>query len=502
MYNYDNGNPEQEVKKNLVRLNSELKYMNYEPAPIDPQTWIQENFPTGSTENINYCVPDHHLNDQWHRKNQTLGLYEKMTTNYDKMKRDRESAIRKASAAFNDFKYTEDVAVKLEELRDAYTEQYQHFLEMNDQPHPSILKNIKNHSSRINVLSLFAGMSPEVTALLDLGFYVRIYVLDYDADALGVPMFEYKSNPRVEFYTVKFPGNKRFGEVEDLCNNAGTAIKTIQRHCGGIHLVIATPPCTTYSLAGNCEGDVGTGRMFGKSKIIFDHVNRDVGHTFLLLENTNTSNINKKSQQNCSASMPNSIFTDGVWISPFSRKRFAWVNFPPAKDLDLNGNKPDCLVSHMFGNVCPDRAVHTQTRKFNTMLASKKPNLFSYRTRDAEGNGLLTPVKEALTVEQATYMFGYTRKNWEENSYGQFTAGPGIMKRWNTHQVTDEWNGIIVDLNGVANDDSATKRLSDLKRFSLLGFSVMPGMMKDLLKSLKEMFLTVEVGNAGMNVNG
>ena len=99
----------------------------------------------------------------------------------------------------------------------------------------------------------------------------------------------------------------------------------------------------------------------------------------------------------------------------------------------------------------------------------------------------MTPEQVSPTVEEMTYMFGYERMDWKENSYGRMTAGPGIMKKWTEHKVDpNKWDGIIVDLNNL--DPDATRELSNEERFALLGNSVMPGMMKDLLKSMKELF--------------
>jgi len=170
------------------------------------------------------------------------------------------------------------------------------------------------------------------------------------------------------------------------------------------------------------------------------------------------------------------------------QRRFAWLNFPPANDLDLNGNRPDRQASHMYGDLCPDVVVNHRQKKFNTPIHSKTPTFMgAWKIKDKEDEVLMTPEQVSPTVEEMTYMFGYERMDWKENSYGRMTAGPGIMKKWNEHKVDpNKWDGIIVGLNNL--DPDATRELTNEERFALLGNSVMPGMMKDLLKSLKELF--------------
>jgi len=353
---------------------------------------------------------------------------------------------------------------------------------------PDQLYKLKKRSTRINVLSLFSGIIPEAKALLDLGFTVRMYVMDLDHIALGVAMAEYANNPNVEFFTIKVKDCK-FGDILGLYKNSAQVIQAVQRHCGGIHLVIATPPCTTFSLAGNGAGcEVGTGTLFAKTKVITDRCESTGGPTFLLVENTNTSNKNKTEQQNTSASWPNPILAQGANTSAFRRSRYAWLNYPPSCELDLDGTKPDRLASHMFGTLCSDLIINKRRKKFNTIIHTKSalPDFGIYRIKDESGDVLSVPKRVKATVEQVTYMFGYEREDWRTRSYGKNSAGPGIMNRWNDHDV--DTNGFIVDLRGVGNDDDALKELSSSERMALLGNSVLPGMMRDLLKSLKQLF--------------
>ena len=308
-----------------VRLNKELKYTTYEGEVVDPQTWMQEHDQM-EHDHTDYFEDPSALRYQWQVKNHLSADFSNMANSINIMKIERDRACLSASirAGCNSTIYTAEVAAQLEQDRTVYLQQYEKFLSMNitDENSMSVIQNnIKNRSCRINVLSLFAGISPETKALLDLGMHVRIYLLDLDAGALGVPLAEYADNPRVEFFTIKFSSGKNFGDVNDLYNNASKAIQAMQRHCGGLHLCVATPPCQTFSLAGKGEGaNVGTGRLFGMCKTIFDHVQKSGwGYTFMVVENTNTSNENKTVQQNTNASWPGPIMCQGANISPFRR---------------------------------------------------------------------------------------------------------------------------------------------------------------------------------------
>jgi site-specific DNA-cytosine methylase len=299
-----------------VRLNKELKYLHYVQKPVDAQTWMQEHVPM-TNDTTNYEKESDELCQQWHAKNMNCAHYKQMANSVNEMKIERDLARRQAG--WKGSTYTADVAEQLEQDRKKHERILS--LSMDHSSMSVIQNNIKNRSPCINVLSLFAGISPETKALLDLGMHVRIYLLDLDADALGVPLAEYADNPRVEFFTIKISSGKNFGDVNDLYNNASKAIQAMQRHCGGLHLCVATPPCQTFSLAGKGEGaNVGTGLLFGMCKTIFDHVQKSGwGYPFMVVENTNTSKENKTVQQNTNASWPAPIMCQGANISPFRR---------------------------------------------------------------------------------------------------------------------------------------------------------------------------------------
>jgi hypothetical protein len=486
-------------KLDRVENNCELFGINYKPAVINIQHWIntQEQL-LPSTKNYDGNPRD--LFDQWNRNNYNHDNFMEMNVNSVTVSVARTRVRERASCEVNQQQYTAAArAFCQKEFEEALALRRINVKRPLFRPK---LEDIKSLNPKINVLSLFCGIGPEIRALLDLGIEIgTVIVMDIDPDALGVLVVEH---PDITFLTLKFPPDAaqdfagEFGDVKGIKIFANQCIPQLQERVGGIHLVIATPPCQDFSLAGSQKGARSEkGSLFQICFDIFEKVNTTGGHTFYVVENTNTSKKSKREMQSSSTAISNPIDTQGYHHGFVTRMRRVWVNFPPALEVDLRGALPERLACN-FEHEFPNRVVNRHRMKFNTVLHSKA-TCVDWDIYDVDPDSPSeAPKRRGPTADEVTFGFGHVR------GYGCETCGPALMHRWEEHDgsfpvvedaserwwKTDSglgWN-FIVDLTGAADDAGRRKPLSDAERIALLGNSVIVGTFREVLRKFTELY--------------
>jgi site-specific DNA-cytosine methylase len=153
---------------------------------------------------------------------------------------------------------------------------------------------------KINVLSLFDGMSCGQIALNKLGIkYENYFASEIDKFAIQVTQKNY-------------PNTKQLGSVTEL---DGTKLPKIDLMYGG-------SPCQSFSNAGNGKG------FEGKSGLFFEYVRilKEVNPTYFLLENVK---MKKEWQKIISKELGcEPILINSNLVSAQNRERLYWTNMP------------------------------------------------------------------------------------------------------------------------------------------------------------------------------
>ena len=282
--------------------------------------------------------------------------------------------------------------------------------------------------------------------------------------------------PTIRFFTLKLEAD---GCIESYKENCTDLTNAIQQHSGGIHLLIGTPPCTDFSLAGNGNGPKGeTGHLFQVVYDINDFFQHD-SNTLTVVENTRSSHKNHREMQNVNHAIPEAVTVHGTAMSCMSRVRMIRMNFPPSERCELC--HPEMTAQSVLN---ANHLVNPQLIKFNTPLHSKGGNQDFGIWENNPAEPTEPPVAVPITVEELTRAFGYP------SEFGRCTAGPGIRNRLKAHVVLEDSgeSNYIVELTGAGQDENGSKLLTDSERMGLLGNSVLPGMFKEVLRTLQMLF--------------
>jgi site-specific DNA-cytosine methylase len=202
---------------------------------------------------------------------------------------------------------------------------------------------MEDKKTKINVLSLFDGMSCGQIALNKLGIeYDNYFASEIDKDAIKVTMKNY-------------PNTIQLGSIIDL--KAEDLPK--------IDLLFGGSPCQSFSRAGNNTGFDGSSRLFWE----FVRVLNEVKPTYFLLENV----IMKKEWED--------VITEALGVKPIeissakfvpqARRRLYWTNIPNVIQPDqTNYNIKDFIEGDGFPSSCGVNRIFKRKEIFNTLTAT------------------------------------------------------------------------------------------------------------------------------------
>lgn len=159
---------------------------------------------------------------------------------------------------------------------------------------------------KINVLSLFDGISCGAVALERAGFEINNYYA-YEIDKYAIKISK-KNYPKI----------KRFGDVTK---------EDFTKYKGKIDILIGGAPCQNLSSAGNKKGLKGK-----QSKLFFDYVRalKEANPKWFLLENNAT--MTKKNQEIITGILGvEPVYINSNLVSAQDRKRLYWTNIPGIK---------------------------------------------------------------------------------------------------------------------------------------------------------------------------
>ena len=200
-----------------------------------------------------------------------------------------------------------------------------------------------NNNDKINVLSLFDGMSCGQIALNRLGIeYNNYYAAEIDKDAIKVTMKNY-------------PNTIQLGSVLD--------IKAVDLPI--IDLLIGGSPCQSFSRAGNGSGFDGSSKLFWE----YVRILKEVKPTYFLLENV----IMKKEWED--------VITEALGVKPIeissakfvpqARRRLYWTNIPNVSQPEqVDYNISDYIDGGGFASSCGVDRVFKRKQIFNTLTAT------------------------------------------------------------------------------------------------------------------------------------
>ena len=200
-----------------------------------------------------------------------------------------------------------------------------------------------NNNDKINVLSLFDGMSCGQIALNRLGIeYNNYYAAEIDKDAIKVTMKNY-------------PNTIQLGSVLD--------IKAVD--LPKIDLLIGGSPCQSFSRAGNGSGFDGSSKLFWE----YVRILKEVKPTYFLLENV----IMKKEWED--------VITEALGVKPIeissakfvpqARRRLYWTNIPNVSQPEqVDYNISDYIDGGGFASSCGVDRVFKRKQIFNTLTAT------------------------------------------------------------------------------------------------------------------------------------
>lgn len=200
-----------------------------------------------------------------------------------------------------------------------------------------------NNNDKINVLSLFDGMSCGQIALNRLGIdYNNYYAAEIDKDAIKVTMKNY-------------PNTIQLGSVLD--------IKAVD--LPKIDLLIGGSPCQSFSRAGNGSGFDGSSKLFWE----YVRILKEVKPTYFLLENV----IMKKEWEDVitEALGVKAIEISSAKFVPQARRRLYWTNIPNVSQPEqVDYNISDYIDGDGFASSCGVDRVFKRKQIFNTLTAT------------------------------------------------------------------------------------------------------------------------------------
>jgi site-specific DNA-cytosine methylase len=257
---------------------------------------------------------------------------------------------------------------------------------------------------KINVLSLFDGMSCGQIALNKLGIeYDNYFASEIDKEAIKVTMKNY-------------PNTKQLGSITEL---KGSDLPKIDLLFGG-------SPCQSFSRAGDNTGFDGSSKLFWE----FVRVLNEIKPTYFLLENV----IMKKEWED--------VITEALGVKPIeitsakfvpqARRRLYWTNIPNVtQPKQSEYNVLDFIDGDGFPTSCGIDRVFKRKEIFNTLTAtywkgirgSSRPAVSireGFLDADREAHRMLTPTEcERLQ----TVPIGYTDCVAKTNRYKMLGNG-------------------------------------------------------------------------------
>ena len=257
---------------------------------------------------------------------------------------------------------------------------------------------------KINVLSLFDGMSCGQIALNKLGIeYENYFASEIDKEAIKVTMKNY-------------PKTIQLGSITEL---KGSDLPKIDLLFGG-------SPCQSFSRAGDNTGFDGSSKLFWE----FVRVLNEVKPTYFLLENV----IMKKEWED--------VITEALGVKPIeitsakfvpqARRRLYWTNIQNVEQpKQVEYNIQDFIEGDGFPTSCGIDRVFKRKEVFNTLTAtywkgirgSSRPAVSireGFLDTDREAHRMLTPTEcERLQ----TVPIGYTDCVAKTNRYKMLGNG-------------------------------------------------------------------------------
>lgn len=235
---------------------------------------------------------------------------------------------------------------------------------------------------KINVLSLFDGISCGAVALERAGFEINNYYA-YEIDKYAM-----------EISKKNYPKIKHFGDVTK---------ENFTKYKGKIDLLIGGTPCQNLSSAGNKKGLKGK-----QSKLFFDYVRalNEAKSKWFLLENNAT--MTKKNQEIITGILGvEPVYINSNLVSAQDRKRLYWTNIPGIK-------QPKDKKIYLKHILQPSE----DKKEFECIdrMKAKKPGTLAYKKAWQQVRTIEQKSK-ALTTQQVIANSGATNVKYSENEY-------------------------------------------------------------------------------------
>ena len=362
--------------------------------------------------------------------------------------------------------------------------------------------DVKKTLPNPNFLLLCGGIAPEITAYKRLlaAPIGAVILQDTDLLAVGVAV---AAHPDVHFYIVCDNPNKKKpkppGDVRILSENQ-SMIRAIEIKLGGIHFVVLTTPCQSFSLAGRKDGFLAeSGKLMEDCFRIVRGIEASSNMPIYMAENVpSTEESNSTADSRVPHVGARFFYADGAMCSASLRRRKFATNRPPPKRCSeephprgtghppcLNGDLPEVCAGSVVSQEQGGRFVHPELKKFPCFMRSNPlRNSLVYIHENKFNNPEPTP----LLPEEVERAMGYTE---DEIGITAYTAKAAIEQRLKDHNY--ERDGCLVSLKGCGSDvNFPPEPVEDMQRLELLGNSQCVTLLEALMWNDQELFPPVQ----------